>query len=216
MSTIKWASESLEIKKEVEAKFVSVAWRRNGHSSEGIEIFEGESYGKPTPAWKGEFTVEGCDLMTVFGLLYDLEKRCAWDSATLDAANTRDVEVIEKDDGTQRRLRLCTSSPALGGVISSREFLDLIDWEMASDKKSIFIWSRGFASEVGHAASQGRVLGHNFGCGMRLFQLLDGVKVELIFHSIVNGWLPHSIVSKAMPGTIFTMAKSLRQASIKK
>jgi hypothetical protein len=104
--------------------------------------------------------------------------------------------------------------PALGGVISAREFVDLMDFEVESAKR-VMMWSGGADHFAPHnSPSEGRILGKNFPGGISVQEQENGdAQVEMMFHSVVNGWLPHSVVSKAMPGTMVTLAKNLREVA---
>ena len=102
------------------------------------------------------------------------------------------------------------AAPATFPLTHFATHLDLLDHEESEGK--VIIWTANAASIVDFKPSKGRVLGENFPCGMVFEQQGANVQATMLFHSVVNGWLPSSIVSKAMPSTMTTLAKRLRQA----
>jgi hypothetical protein len=102
------------------------------------------------------------------------------------------------------------SLPALGGVISSREFCDLREFDLAPGFEGFLYWSGTVDKQLKYSATKGRVLGGNFPCGMRAKREGADLKMEMVWHSEVRGWLPVSVVAKAMPGTMSTTIRNLR------
>lgn len=102
------------------------------------------------------------------------------------------------------------SLPQLAGAISSREFLDLREVEFT---QSGFVYFCGSLDHnvTKHSATKGRVLGTNFPCGIVLDKDGNDLAVQMLWHTAVNGWLPSSIVGKAVPGLMISTIDQLRK-----
>ncbi len=100
---------------------------------------------------------------------------------------------------------------ALGGAISSREFVDLREFEISETGFINFSAS----VDIKISPSKGRVLGRNFPGGIVAKSVGNDLHCTMIWHAAVNGWLPASIVSKAMPGQILSTIKALREHLVK-
>merc|ERR1711991_3405 len=211
---LKKANEaSARYKKELLGKLENEDWREV-HRVDEVVIYQGPNFGQATPAFRCKFDVSGpgATPRTCVHCLTDLPTRLSWDGATLLVEDCRDLSApLALDDGFGV-VRLSVSQPALGGVISSREFVDLLchDEPDASAKEAL-MWSGAAHSFSSYSASKGRVLGANFGCGFRMTMQDDVLHCDFIFHSVVNGWLPSSVVAKAMPSTMANLAVNLKK-----
>ena len=178
MSQVKYAKESAEFKKGFLAKLECKDFVRQCLSDDEIEILVGPTFDRPTPSFQCRFSVPECSVRTVVHKIHNLPERLSWDggtNGTLDL-DTYDVEEISNNDGTHKTVRITASMPALGGVISSREYLDLNDFEISKDESKAMIWSSGLDSVLAMPVAKGRVRGQNFPCGMTFEQ--DGSNVK--------------------------------------
>lgn len=213
IATMKLSAEELRrveeaseaARKGLEAKFAAGGWEKE-EEGDGITVYRGPCFEEGVPAFQGHVSVRGGEVGEVLHALTDLSTRLMWDGATLSPLSS-DLAILSPS----LRLRRSVSLPALGGAISSREFIDLMADHVSPDGTSAFQWCVSCPDLVKFVPTKGTVLGRNFHCGLRLTKQADGmILVEFLLHSVVNGWLPASIVTRAMPVTLRTMAQSLR------
>jgi hypothetical protein len=69
--------------------------------------------------------------------------------------------------------------PALGGVISSREFVDLREFEFVND--GFIYFSGSVESSYKHNPTSGRVLGCNFPCGLVAKRMNNELMIEMLW-----------------------------------
>eukprot|EP00043_Microstomoeca_roanoka_P002901 m.41259 g.41259 ORF g.41259 m.41259 type:complete len:235 (+) comp11802_c0_seq3:97-801(+) len=146
-------------------------------------------------------------------LLNDYEVRKTWEN-TLTKESRSDVLQLERDDGRQVLQVIRTlSNPAMGGLISPREFIDLAMTTYKEDGSVFHV-----AQSILHPdfpVTQGFVRGTNFPCGMYYDVLADEAstklktKITYIIQSEVGGWLPASLVFKGTTTTMWNIMQCL-------
>eukprot|EP01090_Pellita_catalonica_P021430 TRINITY_DN8014_c0_g1_i1.p1 TRINITY_DN8014_c0_g1~~TRINITY_DN8014_c0_g1_i1.p1 ORF type:complete len:183 (+),score=28.65 TRINITY_DN8014_c0_g1_i1:121-669(+) len=128
--------------------------------------------------------------------------RLEWDKVTLQPSS-RELESIEANVSVD----LSITHAALGGAISARSFIDLRNYEFGDDD-SLTVWG-GSITYNKIKPNKAYVRGWNYSCGSKLQKVGDKIRITDIWHADLKGWLPHSILDKAMPGSMVTVMKSL-------
>lgn len=196
-------------------KLSSPDWKpfQTEESSEGAIVLESQDFSDaPTTAFLCTYTLSGqSDFNKIVLLLHDFSLRLKWDKGSLSPDSHKLKQITPT-----RSIDVSVSEPALGGVISSRvcaasqcfveiltflflkEFLDLREFEVTENG---FVYFAGSVeSSFKYSPAKSRVLGRNFPCGIVAKKDGNDMKIQMLWHAEVRGWLPASVVSKAMPG----------------
>eukprot|EP00931_Biecheleriopsis_adriatica_P122727 TRINITY_DN97746_c0_g1_i1.p1 TRINITY_DN97746_c0_g1~~TRINITY_DN97746_c0_g1_i1.p1 ORF type:complete len:278 (+),score=54.48 TRINITY_DN97746_c0_g1_i1:52-834(+) len=110
----------------------------------------------------------------------------------------------------------CISTPALGGIISSREFLDVICNYRCKETGAYFSFGTAALDEAYDLApfDQRRIAGKNFEC-LTFYHPVEGKPDETSlvysFYTDPQGGLPKWALRKAMPQTMQNYAANMRK-----
>jgi hypothetical protein len=150
---------------------------------------------------------------TVFETYYEWEHRLQWDKAFHP-----DSGQVLQLDGDRRTLDYSRTLPALGGVISARDFLDIREWTWADDDQTIIVAWGASVTHKDRPEVKGVVRGHNHPCGTLAAPATNnkeehgesGVRLTLLWQSDIKGWVPARAVDQAMGQQMLMTIAGLR------
>lgn len=166
---------------------------------------------KPSPAWNGALYRSECILNaepeTVFKYIEPIPDgpRSNWDKA---------VKALELLDRIDERLSVCRTitHSAFGGLISSRDFVDLTVTERTDDMISTNAMGVEYPN---YSPTSDHVRGRNYPCSIACYKIPGEPKktrVESYLQSELGGMLPQSLVENALPSNILDFYSCLKKA----
>jgi len=154
-----------------------------------------------------EATFRG-DLKKTIDALTEYEIKQTWD-ATMAPGSSSEVENVFLEDGklVYGILRSLTK-PALAGLVSAREYVDLGLIKFLPDG-----CAQGVGASVdykGLPVKKKLIRAFNYACGFDIRTLEDGqLKLTYMLHPEVGGWVPVGVVHKASIDAINEIAEGL-------
>eukprot|EP01120_Amphizonella_sp_Union-15-10_P000202 TRINITY_DN1023_c0_g1_i1.p1 TRINITY_DN1023_c0_g1~~TRINITY_DN1023_c0_g1_i1.p1 ORF type:complete len:231 (-),score=40.74 TRINITY_DN1023_c0_g1_i1:89-781(-) len=208
-----------EIRQEFEKKLSlpQSEWKEDTKDGDIVvySIKKWKGIGSEAALWKVEtsFTFKDKDsAATLFLANHDWDKRLKWDPSV--TAKSRTLKKI--DDHVS--VDYSASAPALGGLISTREFIDLRCYEIGPDG-GVLAWSGSIdydQEEVKKVAEKGNVRGWNFPCGMRISKGTGDKdwNMTIVWHTDLKGMLPKRSINAAIPSTMIATVKNLKKLAV--
>jgi len=194
-----------EIKEEFK-KDLNSKWEQERKDGD-ITIYKAKASSGPSYIYKGEttFKLKGKDsVRETWNLLQNWNHRIKWDVSI----NELSKELKSINEFTS--IDYSVTNPALGGVISSRDFVDLRSWENQDDG-GIFGWSKSIEYEE-KPAQKGYVRGFNYACGIVIEKVTDQEwKLTVVWHTDLKGMLLSSVVNSAMPSSMCTFITNFKK-----
>eukprot|EP00511_Aplanochytrium_stocchinoi_P003159 CAMPEP_0204833692 /NCGR_PEP_ID=MMETSP1346-20131115/17500_1 /ASSEMBLY_ACC=CAM_ASM_000771 /TAXON_ID=215587 /ORGANISM="Aplanochytrium stocchinoi, Strain GSBS06" /LENGTH=318 /DNA_ID=CAMNT_0051966399 /DNA_START=22 /DNA_END=979 /DNA_ORIENTATION=- len=226
------------VKKVEESRKLFLENLNGGTTSDGIpwvlqaedkatksKFFWADFPGHSIKKWKCEVLIENANVQHLLEEVFNFEKRCGpngWDVAI------KDGKVLRKYEGGIYSLSLASTHPAGGGVISSREFLDLRGLYLEGDnvpKDGLVLAmcsvdpkkDKKWFTNMPKGNSK-LVRGYAFpGSGVRVTPV-DGTN-NLLFETVsiieLNGWIPTSVINQATSSAMIDSNKMM-QAHLRK
>lgn len=215
--TQNWDALSDKFRQEFEHKIDNLSWKIE--TQEGSTVVYRSVHDGVT-VWKCEAVLEApktetsptAAVQTVFEAYYEWVHRLQWDKAFHPDSG----QVLQLAD--RRTLDYSRTLPALGGVISPRDFVDLREWAWADDAHTVISAWGASVTHKDRPEARGVVRGHNYPCGTRVMVPAGGseeesggaVHVTLLWQSDIKGWVPARAVDQAMGQQMLMTITGLR------
>jgi len=203
--------EKAELAKKTLQEYLKLdGWTQTKKSKDGAVIFYRSSTEFEGYLYKGEFTLDASPA-TVFHYVDPLPDapRAKWDS------NMKKIEILEWIERPHLRInRACTGSACMG-VISPRDFIDVII--TAEDD---FCYSTNAMSIKYDKCPEEKkyVRGWNYPCGLLLLKLPNEpnkTKLVSLIQPDIGGMLPRALVDGAIPSSMTAFFSELKEALVK-
>lgn len=189
--------------------------KRHAEDSEGWKVAkkskEATVFWKPSSDWSGALykseSIMNADPATVFSFIDPDPNgpRSKWDKAI------KELQIVDKVDSDLTVVRTITHS-AFGGIISSRDFVDLI--ANVNNDECIATNAQG-VEHPGMPVSSDHVRGNNYPCGIYCYKIPEDAnktRVVSYIQTDLGGMLPKSVVESALPSNMIDFCHSLKKA----
>ncbi|XP_077996513.1 stAR-related lipid transfer protein 5-like [Glandiceps talaboti] len=197
------AAETLE---KVEAYKIAEDWKP-WKTSKGVEIFYKESSDYKGNVYKTMYELAASP-ETVFDLVWDLEKHKKWESALRGG-----MEIVEEIDENLKIIR-SVSVPLLKGLVSARDFIDLLGYKRYLDKNLILLYWRGVEHPKYKDNVKGCVRGTTYPSAIYLYSVEGNPnKTRGVNIFQLQGHLsPKSLTERFIPNLQFDWHEDLQKA----
>eukprot|EP00918_Siedleckia_nematoides_P069780 GHVU01152152.1.p1 GENE.GHVU01152152.1~~GHVU01152152.1.p1 ORF type:complete len:218 (-),score=31.94 GHVU01152152.1:1598-2251(-) len=166
---------------------------------------------KPSPDWSGALykseTVIDSDPETVFSFIDPIPEspRVEWDKAIKELQKLKE---LDKDLSISRY----TTHSAFGGLISSRDFVDLV----LTVRNDSMISTNAMGVDYSDCqATSEHVRGNNLPCSIACHKVPEDpnkTRIECFIQTDLGGMLPKQLVETALPSNMVDFASCLKKA----
>jgi hypothetical protein len=177
----------------------------------GVQVFQSDFPGHKCKFWKVEAEVTA-DFETLKRELVDYDLRCRWDTGLLSGKIIKRFNKIP--DLGDPTLDIVYTQPAAGGMVASREIIDvgiIADADGGFDYINCTLPSPLTLKEIPKKAVGERAFSH-LGSGMSV-KPVGGVphryKYTLITALDLGGWLPTGVINSATTGALLDGTKAM-------
>ncbi|KAJ3424988.1 hypothetical protein M0813_28652 [Anaeramoeba flamelloides] len=182
-----------------------IKWNK-AKSSEGIQVFTRKT-GKIKINRVKAICVIDADPEVIWKNLCEKDLRLSWDTAQKSITVLKEI-----DPETKHEVIHTITNPVLGGIISSREYVDVRIFQKIKEQ-GLYVNAGTSVTEKKAGIKKVKikgVRGFNYPSGFVLEPLEQGVKVCYITQSLTNGWLLTGTVNSSIPKVLWQSLKDLK------